>query len=208
MPPTLSTTSYSVLGLLALRDWTPYELAQQMTRTLGYVWPRAERRIYDEPKRLVAAGYATAEEGAVGRRRRTTYSITPRGREALRAWLGTTPAPASLEIEGALRVLFADQGDLEQLRGALEAVRDQAREARHDLAEMADDQVADDGGAFPERLHVNALAFRLIVEHHDLLGRWAEWALAETEGWDDATSPAETWRPAARQVFDEAREPR
>ncbi len=197
----LTTTSYSILALLALRDWTSYELAQQMTRTLGYVWPRAERRIYDEPKRLVDAGYATAERGAQGRRPKTTYAITPAGREALRDWLATEPAAPTLEFEGVLRTLFADQGDLEALRTTLAAVRDQAAEARGRLAEMARAQVEGDGGEFPGRLHVNALAFRLIVDHHDLIRGWAEWALAETDGWDDVDGAAQTWRPEARAIF-------
>src|SRR5258708_13545323 len=94
----LTTTSYAILGLLALRDQTTYELAKQMRRTVGYVWPRAERKLYDEPKRLVEAGYARAVKDMVGRRPRTTYSITPAGREALSHWLYThvpAPPPAS-----------------------------------------------------------------------------------------------------------------
>ncbi len=111
----LTTTSYAILGLLALRDQTTYELAKQMQRTVGYVWPRAERKLYDEPKRLAEAGYARAAKDMVGRRPRTTYSITPAGREALSRWLGTDVAPPALEFEGMLRVLFADQGTIGQL---------------------------------------------------------------------------------------------
>jgi PadR family transcriptional regulator AphA len=29
-PPPLTSTSYAILGLLALRPWTTYELAKQM----------------------------------------------------------------------------------------------------------------------------------------------------------------------------------
>ncbi len=55
-----TTTSYALLGLLGLRDWTTYELARQVQRSLHWFWPRAERKLYDEPKRLVADGLATA----------------------------------------------------------------------------------------------------------------------------------------------------
>ncbi len=203
----LSTTSYSVLSLLSLRDWTSYELAQQMQRTLRFVWPRAERKIYDEPKRLVAAGYATSVTGAVGRRARTTYSITPAGRAALHAWLGTTPQPASLEFEGMLRVLFADQGDLDQLRVSLETVKAQAIEARQRLAELSEELVSNDGGAFPERVHVNALSLRFLIDHHDHQRRWAEWALAETAKWKNTTTPTDAARRRALQVFRDAADP-
>ena len=61
----LSTTSYAVLGLLSLRSWTTYELAQQMGRSLDRIWPRAESKVYEEPKKLVANGYARFPDGRV-----------------------------------------------------------------------------------------------------------------------------------------------
>src|SRR6266545_3467936 len=39
----LSTTSYAVLGMLAVRPWSAYELTKQMRRSLAYCWPKAER---------------------------------------------------------------------------------------------------------------------------------------------------------------------
>ena len=76
MAKELTTTSYAVLGLLAVRSWTTYELAQQMGRGLGDFWPRAQSKIYEEPKRLVAAGLAHASRGTVGRRPRTVYALS------------------------------------------------------------------------------------------------------------------------------------
>src|SRR3954469_5697273 len=93
----LTTTSYAILGLLALRSWTTYELAKQMERTLHYFWPRAESRLYEEPKNLVAQGLAHAEKTYVGKRARTIYSITPEGREALKEWLATEASPPALQ---------------------------------------------------------------------------------------------------------------
>ena len=53
-----STTAYAILGLLTVRDWTTYELAKQVQRSLNWFWPRAERKLYEEPKRLVEDGLA------------------------------------------------------------------------------------------------------------------------------------------------------
>ena len=86
MPSFPTTTSYAVLGLLSVRSWTTYELAKQVQRSLNWFWPRAERKLYDEPKRLVAQGLATASQEATGQRPRTVYSITDDGRRALRQW--------------------------------------------------------------------------------------------------------------------------
>src|SRR6478672_11259348 len=119
-PPALTTTSYAILGQLALRPWTTYELAREMQRNLRFFWPRAERGTYAEAKRLAVLGLAKAEQQAVGRRPRTLYSITPAGRRALREWLATPPAPLALEFEALLRVFLAPLGSKEQLLAALE----------------------------------------------------------------------------------------
>jgi DNA-binding PadR family transcriptional regulator len=202
----LTTTSYAILGLLALRDHTTYELAKQMQRTVGYVWPRAERKLYDEPKRLAAAGYARAVRDLVGRRRRTTYSITPAGREALAGWLGTEPAPPALEFEGMLRVLFADQGSIDQLRQSIQAIAGQAAARRAHFADMATGILAT-GGEYPHRAHVNALGMPFMNAYFDQLTAWANWALEVIDGWDDTTTPAQTWASQAHDIFADAARP-
>src|SRR6187402_3556507 len=98
------TTGYAILGLLALQPWTTYELAQQVQRSLNWFWPRAERRLYDEPKRLVADGLATSTQGYTGQRRRTVYEITPAGRVELADWLGRPAETRSVDFEGMLKV--------------------------------------------------------------------------------------------------------
>ena len=123
----MSTTSHAILGLLSLRSWTTYELAKQVQRSLGWFWPRAERKLYDEPKRLVAAGLATSEQEMTGARPRTVYAVTARGRKALRRWLDEPPAPPTLEFEGMVKVFFADGGTLEQLRATLTVDRRHGR---------------------------------------------------------------------------------
>jgi DNA-binding PadR family transcriptional regulator len=79
-----TTTRCAILGQLALRDWSSYELARSTGRTLHWFWPRAESVIYAEARRLEAAGLAASrtEPAADGSRRtRTVYSITDAGRE-------------------------------------------------------------------------------------------------------------------------------
>src|ERR687884_316592 len=110
-----TTTSYALLGLLALRSWSAYELAGQMQRAIHLCWPRSERLAYAEPKRLVVMGLARQRSERVGQRRRTVYEITPAGRRALRAWLATTPAPPQLEFETMLRLIHGDHGTTDDL---------------------------------------------------------------------------------------------
>ena len=186
----LTTTSYVILGLLALRRWSTYELAQQMRRSIHYYWPRAESHIYEEPKKLVTHGLATARTEYVGRRRRTVYAITPKGRRALRRWLAEPGAGPLVEFEGLVKVLFAEQAGKEELLATLRSLKEEGEAARRHHAELGAD-LAETGGPFPQRLHVNALVFRFMVEQAELVSRWATWAEEEVASWpEDLSAPA------------------
>ena len=191
----LTTTSFAILGLLAVRSWTTYELTKQVQRSLHWFWPRAERKLYDEPKRLAAAGLARAVEEHTGRRRGTRYTITARGRRELASWLGLPPAPRSSEFEGMVKVFFADCGDLAQLRATLEQIAAEAR-ARIDVLEsMTGDDLAG-RSQFPQRLHLAALTLSFQHEQERATLHWAHWALTQTDQWASTTDPGD-WDTAA-----------
>jgi PadR family transcriptional regulator, regulatory protein AphA len=192
----LTTTSYALLGLLAIRRWTTYELAKQVQRGLGWFWPRAERKLYDEPKRLVAHGLATVSSERTGRRPRSVYAITPAGRRALRRWLDEPSAPPQLEFEAMVKVFFAEGGSLQQLRRTLDVVEAEAAARLEELRSMIDAS-GDDGYEFAGRVHVNALAMRFHLDHQRLLLRWARWAREESASWPSTTDAGGwDWRSA------------
>ena len=107
--PTLTTTTYGVLGLLAVRPYSTYELAKAMGLSVGRVWPRAQSKLFEEPKKLVQHGFATAKEELVGRRPRTVYTITRAGRRALAAWLAEPGDGPVLEFEALVKLIFAEE---------------------------------------------------------------------------------------------------
>src|SRR5919108_4295789 len=147
----LTATSYAILCLLHLRPWTAYELAQQMRRSLGWIWPRAVSGVYEEPKRLAAHGLATATREPEGRRPRTVYAITDEGRRALAAWLGQPSAPPRLESEGLVRLSFADAGTTRDALATLAEFRQQVDELHQRIHGQLDSYLAPDHGPFPER---------------------------------------------------------
>ena len=194
----LTTSSYAILGLLALRPWTTYELAKQMAVSLRNFWPRAESKLYEEPKKLVAHGLATVRAGAVGRRPRSVYSITPAGREALRTWLDAPGSTATLEFEALVKVFFAEQGTKEQLVAHLARIADDQRRRVTTDAEWAR-RYLEGRAAFPERLAVLSLVGRLQADFNDTILRWAEWALEAVDGWPDDLTVA----PPAPGAFED-----
>ena len=185
----LTTTSYAVLGLLALRPWTTYELAKQVQRSLGWFWPRAERKLYDEPKRLVAAGLATATEQRTGNRPKTVYAITAAGLKALRRWLDADSSPPALEMEAMVKVFFADAGTLEQLRATLQSIADTAQARIAELRSMIEGSMTQPY-EFEQRWSINALALRFSLDDEENKARWARWALEQTSTWRSPTDAA------------------
>jgi PadR family transcriptional regulator AphA len=182
----LTTTSYAVLGLLAIDEWTTYELAKQMQRSLRNFWPRAERRIYEEPKLLVAHGLAQGRTEHTGKRPRTVYSITPKGRNALRVWLAQPGTGPSLEFEALLKVFLADHGDKEALLANIRGIRSWAEDEHRQSVQIVRDYLQT-GGPFPHRLHIIALMVRFLgFEWRTAVHRWATWAEQEVQHWPKA----------------------
>jgi PadR family transcriptional regulator, regulatory protein AphA len=178
-PKRLGTTAYAVLGLLSLRDWTTYELAQQMDRGVGRMWGASASMVYEEPKHLVSYGYATVTDTPVGRRPRVRYSITEAGRQALAEWLATEPTPLTLQFEGLLKVLFADQGPAGTNHEILNAVRQWAAEASANASEKATGYLDGDyivGVPFSERAVIVAQTLAFLAEFYSLIERWSSWA--------------------------------
>jgi PadR family transcriptional regulator AphA len=196
----LTTTSFAILGLLSVRPWSAYELTGQMKRGLRYTWPRTETRIYQEPRNLVAHGLATARAQATGKRRRTVYAITAKGRRTLTDWLEQPSEPPQFQSEALLRVTFADAGTKDALLDTRRGLRKEGEALRHQLGAQADDYVAT-GGPFPERLHLIALIGRFLGDYAELLESWATWAEGQVSDWP-TTGPA-TAVPIPDEVFHE-----
>jgi PadR family transcriptional regulator, regulatory protein AphA len=179
VPKRLGTTAYAVLGLLSLRDWTTYELAQQMDRGVGRMWGASASMVYEEPKHLVSYGYATVTDTPVGRRPRVRYSITEAGRQALAEWLAAEPAPLTIQFEGLLKVLFADQGPAGTNQQILNAVREWAADANANASEKAMGYLDGDyiaGVPFSERAVIVAQTLAFLAEFYALIERWSVWA--------------------------------
>ena len=188
----LTTTSYGVLSVLAIRDHSSYELTKQMRLSLRYMWPRAESNVYAEVKRLVAAGLAEAREEWTGERRRTIYAVTKAGRAALAAWLASRSAHQRYESEALLKVFFAENGTHDDLLASIRSIRDEALAAVEHFQRVTDPYEQGDG-RHPERFALSALAARLLAEQHITTARWAAWAEEVVSHWASPSGEDAAW---------------
>ncbi len=95
---------YAVLGLLARRPSTGYELTQTFDRSLRSSWQARHSQIYPELAKLEAAGLV--EVVGHGARRSKTYAITEAGRAELRPWLVEAEPDRSQRSESGLRLFL------------------------------------------------------------------------------------------------------
>lgn len=182
MPHPLNTTSHALLGLLALRSWTAYELTGQMRRALRWAWPRSEANLYNEVRRLVPEGLAEAEEETAGVRTRTRYRITDDGRAAVADWLRTPPEPPQVQFEALLRVFLADLGTTDDLRATIADTRRQVTDDMAAILPVLEDYAGEDV-PFPERAHLNVLFIDFIARFFRDVLEWCDRVDAELDEW-------------------------
>jgi len=147
-------------------------------------------------EKLAAHGLAAASKEFTGRRPRTIYAITPKGREALRDWLDEPTQLPVVEFDAAVKVQFAEQGTKAQLLATLRSVREQAQRTREEHAALAADLLLPTT-RFPDRRHVNELVMNFMWEQNETVIRWAAWAEQQVAAW-----PEDIRLPAAPTVGD------
>jgi len=115
--PSLTPTSYLVLGLVARHDaCTSYDMKRTVSGSIGYFWTFPHSQLYAEPVRLAELGLLSEEQEPSGRKRRT-YRLTDAGREALRLWLAEpTDEPTEIRDLAVLKLFFGREAEPEPLR--------------------------------------------------------------------------------------------
>ena len=99
-----------------------YELTRFFDAAPSWVWSAPQSQIYPTLHRMEQAGLIEGQKEIRGTRlKRTVYSITERGLEELRTWLGTGHAPAPVRDSFSLQALFFDMIDADRAASVLKA---------------------------------------------------------------------------------------
>ncbi len=82
-----------VLGIIAEEQpCTAYVIRRHLEASLSSYWSASAGAIYPLMRRLDSRGWIRTEEKVFGTRTRRSYSLTPEGRNRLRAWLSPSDA--------------------------------------------------------------------------------------------------------------------
>jgi DNA-binding PadR family transcriptional regulator len=197
MSARLTTTSYAVLAQVAVHPWSTYELAQQRVRYFRYVWPRAESAIYREVKRLSSMGLLEGKKEHVGKRPRTVYAITEKGRAALREWLATPVSPFAMDFEAMIRIFVAPLGTKGEIISTLERVLDDAREMLR-FAGQVKQEFLQGIAVTQDQAYIRVLAVDFFISLLNTVEAWAQRTLDEIESWDDLSPDGKNERALER----------
>ena len=109
---------HAILGLLARKPSTGYELAQMFDLSLRTAWHARHSQIYPELSRLESAGMVeVVERGARGSK---TYALTDEGQAELRRWLVEVEPDRSQRNESAVRLFLGQLLPTEDRRQVFE----------------------------------------------------------------------------------------
>ena len=176
----VSTLGYAILGLLARKPRTGYEISRAMAAPIGYMWTANHSQIYPELATLESNGLVRHRVvDGPGPRDTKRYSLTAQGRTALRRWVDSPlpEQPARSELMLRVRCLWLIAPD--RARTFIGEVRERHldRLAAYRAEETAFEEegpAVDDPGSPVFAAHAT-LAWGISYEQH--LVSWCDWLL-------------------------------
>jgi DNA-binding PadR family transcriptional regulator len=103
----LSATAKVILGMLAQRPRSGYEIKSLVDHSTRYFWAASYGQIYPELRRLADAGLIAGTDSPTGGRQRTIYELTRAGRHALDEWHEQPAEVLDYRDEAMLQLFFA-----------------------------------------------------------------------------------------------------
>lgn len=143
-------TRFVLLGLLANRARSGYDLKRAVEQSIGHFWYESYGQIYPHLKKLEEEGLALVERIIEeGRPQRKLYRITEAGLEELRLWLEEPVQESKPRNELLLKLFFGKRvrpdtsighlesfmEDLEERRAVLEGIRGEMDGSLHSRAD-------------------------------------------------------------------------
>jgi DNA-binding PadR family transcriptional regulator len=184
----LSATGKVILGMLAARPRSGYEIKQLVDTSARFFWAASYGQIYPELKKLEKEGLIAGDDSSTGARQSTTFRLTADGKRAAREWIRKPPEVLETRDEGLLKLFFA--GSIDPQRGA-EIARERAAMSRakagqlRRIAEEVDEagRPAEGPTAQPDPGSLTVLRYG--IEMSELAAQWFEDAAEELASADE-----------------------
>lgn len=178
----MSTLAFAILGLLAVRPCTGYDVAQRMRAPIGWMWSAQHSQIYPELARLLDARLVTSTV-IPGRGPRDTkrYAITDEGLRRLATWADSPLAPEVPRSELLLRVRSLWLTSPDRAIAFVAAQRDECRQRIAVLEAEREEFAPDDVASWdhPEYFAFASLQHGLVRAR--ATASWFDWLLDQLQ---------------------------
>lgn len=174
---------HALLGLLANRTASGYDLMKLFDSSLANVWPATQSQVYGELARLADAGLL--EVTAQGPRGRKDYTLTEDGMGELRRWLAEPRPEQPRRSDVLLRVFFLDLLEPEQRRDFLHHQGVQAAARHAELLRLRESPTLNEPGMLTAN---GRLALEYGLRLTAMQEEWANWAVKQVQ---DGVPPVE-----------------
>ena len=173
---------HALLGALADRPRSGYELMKHFEQSLAYAWPASHSQIYPELARLLDE--SMIEQSASGPRGSKTYTLTSAGLAEVRRWLRETEPDRRVRNDASLRTFFLWLLEPDEARAQLERERVYWRGILDELEQIRAQPVGAQRKELAYRLALEG-GIRVIAARLD----WVEWTLEEVQSGEWLSAP-------------------
>ena len=191
----LTATAKAILGILAMRPRSGYEIKRFVDDSTRFFWAASYGQIYPELKRLSEHGLIDGTDSPRRGRQRTVYKITQAGRRALRDSHNGPPEVYELRDEGLLKLFLA--GPIDPGR-APEIARQRGEHSERIAARLREVEAAAERKDMP-----SYAVLRFGIELNDFVADYWERVATELEELDEGEQlarPESTTAPVGTTV--------
>ena len=179
----LSATGKVILGMLAARPRSGYEIKQLVDHSARYFWAASYGQIYPELKKLEKADLITGDDSSTGARPRTTFRLTAEGKRVAREWMRKPPEVLEIRDEGLLKLFFAGSIDAKRAAGVARecaaASRAKAAQLRAIAEQVEETGTPEGAAATPDAGSLTVLRYG--IEASEWTAEWFDRAADDLE---------------------------
>lgn len=148
----INKTRYAILGMLADRPRSGYEIRKFMLESTAHFWQESDASVYPMLKKLAAEKKVTACSEHFGKRKRKIFEITPAGKKEFSAWLAIPAERENRRSELLLKLFFGAHATPDDVIKKLLQRRQQVLDAQKKFEKIDSETLAEVADTHPHKM--------------------------------------------------------
>ncbi len=180
----ITTLGYALLGLLARESYSGYDLGRQLKAPIGFYWHARYSQIYPELAKLEAeelAIFEVVEQHDLPAKK--VYTITEKGREALKEWVTAATDLPPMRDELILKTFSLWLADPEQAIALFhQQIELHTKQLQHyeEFERKLEEDKEDVSNSFSP-LFATYATLKVGLDYERMYIQWCHWTIAQLE---------------------------